>query len=76
VIQTKKGHDMAFIKIDDMTEMIEAVVFPKIYEKFRDLFEVDTCLVAIGKISLRNGEVSMIFDKAKRLEKKEDKMQE
>ena len=76
VIQTKKGDDMAFVKIDDMTEMMETVVFPKSYEKFRELFEVDTCLVAVGKLSLRNGEVSMIFDKAKRLEKKEEKVQE
>jgi DNA polymerase III alpha subunit len=56
--------------------MMETVVFPKSYEKFRELFEVDTCLVAVGKLSLRNGEVSMIFDKAKRLEKKEEKVQE
>jgi DNA polymerase-3 subunit alpha len=72
IIQTKKGDDMAFIKIDDTTETMEAVVFPKIFEKIIDLMEVDTCLVAVGKISLRNGETSLLLDKAKRLEKKED----
>jgi DNA polymerase-3 subunit alpha len=67
VIKTKKGHDMAFIKIADYNDTIEAVVFPKIMEKYRDLMEVDACIVMKGKISARNGEVGLIMEQGKRL---------
>lgn len=68
IIQTKKGKDMAFITLDDGISSIEAVIFPETFQKNRDLMENDTCLVAISKVSTRNGEISLLIDKMKRLE--------
>lgn len=67
VIRTKKGDEMAFIKITDFDESIEVVVFPRSMEKYRGLFEEGTPVACRGKISNRNGEVSIIFEQGKKL---------
>lgn len=71
VIKTKKGDDMAFVKVSDATDTIEVVVFPKVFVTIKNLLIVDVCIVAEGTISNRNGEVSILLDKAKRLVAKE-----
>ncbi len=66
-IITKKGDNMAFVKISDYSEMLEMVVFPKTMSGCRDLLIKDKCVAVKGKISLRNGEISLIVDKIKEL---------
>jgi len=68
-IRTKKGDEMAFVKISDFTESIEVVVFPKIMEKIRDILEPGVCIVLKGKVSNRNDEKSILLEVAKRLDK-------
>lgn len=64
---TKKNDRMAFIKIGDQTAQIEAVVFPKIFNTSQEAL-VEGIVVAIsGKISIRNGEKSILVDKIKKL---------
>lgn len=70
IIKTKKNDDMAFIKITDFSDSIEAVAFPKTLQEYKNLLQPDTCAAFKGKISLRNGEVSVLINKAKRLEAK------
>ncbi len=64
-ITTKKGDNMMFVKIGDFSGAIEGVVFPKIYEQFKDMFIVDQCVAIKGKITTRNGARSILVDKAK-----------
>lgn len=59
---TKKGDKMAFIRLADFTDKIEIVVFPKTWFEFKSLLELDKCIAVKGKISDRNGELSMIAD--------------
>ncbi len=66
-IVTKKGDNMAFIKISDFAETLEAVVFPRTLAEFKNQIIPDKCLAFKGKISLRNGEISLIIDKVKEL---------
>jgi len=66
-IVTKKGDNMAFIKISDFAETLEAVVFPRTLAEFKNQIIPDKCLAFKGKISLRNGEISLIVDKVKEL---------
>lgn len=66
-IITKKGDNMAFVKIADFNEMIEAVVFPRTMSEFKNQIALDKCLAIKGKISLRNGEISLIVEKVKEL---------
>jgi DNA polymerase-3 subunit alpha len=66
-IVTKKGDNMAFIKISDYDATLEAVVFPRTMAEFKNLLIKDKCVAVKGKVSLRNGEISLIVDKVREL---------
>jgi len=66
-IYTKRGDKMLFVKIADETGAIEAVVFPKSLGEFKDIFVDEACVAIKGKLTERNGEKSIIVDKAKKL---------
>ncbi len=66
-ILTKKGDKMAFVRIADFTGTLEIVVFPKIFLKYKDVIEAEKCIVVKGKISLRNGEVSLLTEAVKEM---------
>ena len=66
-IVTKKGDNMLFLKISDLTGSIECVVFPRTYAEFKNLFVPETCIAIKGKMSMRNGTPSIIVEKAKSL---------
>ncbi len=66
-ILTKNGEKMLFVKFADMTDEVEVVVFPRILEEFKNVFTPDQCVVIKAKVSLRNGEKSLIAEKAKQL---------
>jgi len=66
-IATKKGAPMAFVRLADLTDKIECVIFPKILEEFKSLIIQDKCIAVKGKVSIRNGEVSLLVEKIKEL---------
>jgi DNA polymerase-3 subunit alpha len=59
---------MAFIKIMDFTGSIEAVVFPKAFVNLADILVPEACVAISGKVSVRNGEKSIVIEKAKKIE--------
>ena len=67
VILTRKGDQMAFIKIADMSGSIEAVVFPKSYAEHKDIIHLESCIALTGKLNSRNGELSLVADALKAL---------
>ena len=64
---TKKNDSMAFIKLADFTGSLEVVVFPKTYNEFKNILQPESCVVIKGRISHRNGEVSIVAEKVKQL---------
>lgn len=64
---TKGGDKMLFVKIADFSDSIEMVVFPRTYEEFKTVIVPDECIAVKAKVSLRNGEKSLIVEKAKKL---------
>ena len=64
---TKGGEKMAFIKLEDKTDSIEAVVFPKLFKQHASAIVPGACMLAKGKVSIRNGEVSLAIDELKPL---------
>ena len=66
-IMTKKNDKMAFIRLADFGDTIEAVAFPRVYGQFKELLQPDKCLAIKGKLSLRNGEPSILIDLVKEL---------
>jgi DNA polymerase III subunit alpha len=62
-IFTKKTNaKMAFVTLEDQTGTIEAVVFPKTYEKIADLIEENKAVYVEGKTNIREGELSILID--------------
>ncbi len=64
-VLTKGGDKMAFVRFEDKTESIEAVIFPKLYKEHPLLVIAGTCLLIKGKVSIRNGETSFAVDNLK-----------
>jgi len=67
-VMTKTGDKMLFLKMADLTDSIEAVIFPKILEEFADILAPESCIVVKGAFSTRNGGMSIVVDKVKQME--------
>ena len=62
-ILTKKNNaKMAFVTLEDETGSIEAVIFPKIYDKVSDLLEENKAVYIEGKINIRDDNPSILVD--------------
>ncbi len=65
-ILTKKGGEkMAFIKFEDKTDSMEAVVFPKLFKEHSGAIVPGACLLIKGNVSNRNGELSLSIENLK-----------
>ena len=62
---TKNGDKMLFTKIADLTDSIEMAVFPRTLAEFKDIFTTDKCIAIKARVTLRNGEKSLVAEKAK-----------
>lgn len=68
-IITKKGEQMLFVGLEDSTAKLEVVVFPRIYEQFKNLLIKDRMVCVVGRLSEREGEKGkkMIAEKVEAL---------
>ncbi|MFC1756594.1 DNA polymerase III subunit alpha [Patescibacteria group bacterium] len=64
-IMTKKGDQMAFVRLLDLNENIEMVVFPRTFGMYGRFLEEDKCVIVNGKVSTRNSEMSIICEEIK-----------
>lgn len=67
VILTKGGDQMAFIKLMDESDTIEAVVFPKSFTEYKNILKPEACIALKGRLSNRNGELSLVTEALKAL---------
>jgi DNA polymerase-3 subunit alpha len=65
VIITKSNERMAFVKIADLTSSIEGVVFTKAFTDLQAVLVPETILAIQARVSERNGEKSIVIEKAK-----------
>ena len=61
-ISTKKGDRMAFVSMEDMQGVCDVTVFPKTYEKARDLLYEGSVVLVRGKIDVRNDKAGIIAE--------------
>jgi DNA polymerase-3 subunit alpha len=61
---TKKGDPMAFAQIEDLQGTLDVVVFPRVWEQTRELWEPEHVLILRGKVNFRGREPSLIVDSA------------
>ncbi len=66
-ILTKSGEKMAFVKLEDKTGSLEAVIFPKLYKEHGAVVSPGSCMLVKGSVSSRNGELSIAIDDLKPL---------
>ena len=64
-VVTKNNERMAFLKIADLTDSIEAVAFPSIYKDMIDILVAEKCIALSGKVSSRNGDKSIVIEAVK-----------
>ncbi len=67
IILTRGGDQMAFIKLMDESGTIEAVVFPKDFVTYKAMLKPESCLALKGRMSNRNGEMSLVAEAMKAL---------
>jgi DNA polymerase-3 subunit alpha len=55
---------MAFAQIEDLQGTLEVVIFPRVWEQTRDLWEPERVLVVRGKVNFRGRDPSLIVESA------------
>ncbi len=61
---TRTNQTMAFITLEDLVGTVEIVIFPKVYDRFRNLLEEDSKVFVRGRVSGEEEKVSkLICDK-------------
>ncbi|WP_119068116.1 DNA polymerase III subunit alpha [Aggregatilinea lenta] len=61
-IVTKKGAAMAILTLEDITGTLSVVMFPRTWEKYRDVVSEDAVIVVRGKADTGRGDVQVIAD--------------
>lgn len=72
-ITTKKGEIMAFLTIEDKTATSDAIVFPRTYQELKDTLCENKPILIAGKINVRDGEKSIVVEKAKYIDEEKCK---
>ena len=66
-VLTKSGEKMAFLRLEDKTDSLEAVVFPRIFKEHAKSVAAGACLLVKGKVAVRRGEPSIAIEDLKPL---------
>ncbi len=56
----KTNKDMAIIEIEDFNGSFECMLFPKMYQEYRDRLVADKLVTITGKVSVRDGESPIV----------------
>lgn len=66
-VLTKGNERMVFMRLADLSSIIEVAIFPRILDEFRSFIKPEACIAIKGKVSKRKGETSFIAEKIKAL---------
>ncbi len=69
-ITTRKGEPMAFMMVEDLTGMVEVVVFPTVYGKAANLINTEGPVLIRGRINFRDDEVKVIAEEMTAIDEK------
>jgi len=71
---TKNGNLMVFLTLEDLEGMIEIIIFPKVYEQYKDLLQKEAILIIAGHLDVSEGKTKAlaeeIYSLAEYLQKK------
>ncbi len=60
--QTKTGKSMGFVTLEDLQGNIELVVFPRTWEQYWEVFDVDNVVLVDGKVDAQSGDPKVLVD--------------
>lgn len=66
-VLTKGNERMVFMRLADLSGVIEVAIFPRILTEFRRFVQPEVCIAIKGKVSKRKNETSFIAEKIKAL---------
>lgn len=66
-VTTKGNERMVFLKLEDLSGDTDVVIFPRVYEQYKQFILPEACIAIKGRVSKRNGETSFIAEKIKAL---------
>jgi len=58
----KTGEKMAIITLEDLSGSMEALIFPRVFQKFSALLKVDSMVFITGRLSMRDDEPKLLAD--------------
>ena len=61
---TRSGKQMCFVNLEDTTDKLELLVFPKTYETTKDIWVEGQMVVVVGKTSEEEGDNKLFVEKA------------
>jgi DNA polymerase-3 subunit alpha len=65
VVLTKaQAQEMAFVKIEDESGSMEAVVFPKVYSRTKQCWAKDRLVLVKGRVQIREDTPNLVVDEA------------
>lgn len=67
-IQTKAGTPMLFVKLEDLSDNIEILVFAEMLSKYQALWKENNSVLISGKVSKRDGDTKLICQTAQAIE--------
>ncbi len=70
-LSTKNGALMAFLTIEDIYGSIEAVVFPKMFERSKDALIEDQIVKVAGRVQIKEGTPQIVVEEVTKLDVKE-----
>src|SRR3989339_862998 len=66
---TRRGQQMSFVNLEDTTDKLELLVFPKVYEVTKDIWVEGQMVIVVGKTSEEEGDNKLFVEKAYALNK-------
>ncbi|MFH1193583.1 MAG: DNA polymerase III subunit alpha [bacterium] len=63
-IRTKKNDLMCFATMEDVKSSFEVLVFPAVFEKYKDLWQEDRIAIVGGRVSFKDGQPKILANKA------------
>jgi len=70
---TKNGNMMAFVSLDDLEGSIEAIIFPKVFDKSKEIVQKEAIVVIEGTLDVSEGKVKLIAKSLSPLKKYKNK---
>ena len=71
-LATKSGSTMAFVKVEDVYGQIETIIFPKIFDKSRELLKEEQVVKISGRLQIKDGVPQIVADGVFKLDIKEE----